>query len=295
MNFKSLFFFLFFSVLNYNLFSQSRSLKINKKRALTVAVPLTVSLGACYWYVENSWWSGKKTKFHFDKGADLVYALNVDKPAHFMGGLQAADIFISSMQWSGVSTGEAVWYGAAFGAGLQLIIELKDGYAPSWGFSKWDLAAGTAGAIWPVAKFYNKNLELFDFKFSYFKHSDRYLQLERQRGKEKAKLAWIDDYPNQTYWLSLDINKFLETEIWPSWLNIALGFGLDDTQFLNKNNTKLGGHNEWYLAFDYNIEKLFLKWDTPAMRKIKKWINYFHFPAPTIMISPRMKFYPLFI
>ena len=30
----------------------------------------------------------------------------------------------------------ALWYGAAFGTSMQLAIEIKDAYAPYWGFSK---------------------------------------------------------------------------------------------------------------------------------------------------------------
>ena len=64
---------------------------------------------------------------------------------------------------------------------------------------------------------------------------------------------------------------------------------------LNENNQKSGGKNEWYIALDYDIPKMFKKWNTPIAKKIKNWLNYIHFPAPTIMISPEIKFYPLYI
>ena len=82
---------------------------------------------------------------------------------------------------------------------------------------------------------------------------------------------------------------------WPEWLNIAVGFGLDDTQYINEDNKKVGGKNEWYIALDYDVEKLLSKWDSPFANTMKKWLNYFHFPAPTIKISPEIKFYPLFL
>lgn len=252
-------------------------------------------LAGSYYYIENSWWSEKKTSFHFDHGSDLKYALNVDKMGHFMGGIHSADIFSSTMRWAGIEKKKSLWYGALFGSGVQLAIEMKDAYAPYWGFSKWDLAIGSAGAFWPVAQYYNNNLKAINFKFSYYKHSDIYWELDRQRGKEVNKYAWQDDYPNQTYWITFDINYFRENCCWPDWLNIAVGFGLDDTQYLDENSTKTGGNNEWYIALDYDISKMLKRWDSSTGKKVKHWLNYLHLPAPTIRILPKLEFYPLFL
>ena len=295
MKFKSLFLLVIFFVSSQNIFGQSDSLKVNKKRVFIVGSSLAGALGGSYLYVQNSWWSEKQEPFHFDDGADLTYALNVDKVGHFMGGLGAADVFSSSMKWAGMQEEQALWYGAAFGSGLQLAIEMKDAYAPYWGFSKWDLALGSAGSLFPVAQYYNDDLKAINFKFSYYKHSDIYWELDRQRGKEPNKYAWQDDYPNQTYWLSVDVNHFTETCCWPDWLNLAIGFGLDDTQYLNESNTKMGGNNEWYIALDYDIPKMLKKWNSPTGKKVKHWLNYIHLPAPTIRISPKLEFYPLFL
>ena len=295
MKFKSLFLLVIFFVSSQNIFGQSDSLKVNKKRVFIVGSSLAGALGGSYLYVQNSWWSEKQEPFHFDDGADLTYALNVDKVGHFMGGLEAADVFSSSMKWAGMQEEQALWYGAAFGSGLQLAIEMKDAYAPYWGFSKWDLALGSAGSLFPVAQYYNDDLKAINFKFSYYKHSDIYWELDRQRGKEPNKYAWQDDYPNQTYWLSVDVNHFTETCCWPDWLNLAIGFGLDDTQYLNESNTKMGGNNEWYIALDYDIPKMLKKWNSPTGKKVKHWLNYIHLPAPTIRISPKLEFYPLFL
>ena len=295
MKFKSLFLLVIFFVSSQNIFGQSDSLKVNKKRVFIVGSSLAGALGGSYLYVQNSWWSEKQEPFHFDDGADLTYALNVDKVGHFMGGLEAADVFSSSMKWAGMQEEQALWYGAAFGSGLQLAIEMKDAYAPYWGFSKWDLALGSAGSLFPVAQYYNDDLKAINFKFSYYKQSDIYWELDRKRGKEPNKYAWQDDYPNQTYWLSVDVNHFTETCCWPDWLNLAIGFGLDDTQYLNENNTKMGGNNEWYIALDYDIPKMLKKWNSPTGKKVKHWLNYVHLPAPTIRISPKLEFYPLFL
>ncbi len=297
MKIRSLFLFALFItfILPQNIFAQNDSLKVNKKRVYIAGSSLIAAVGASYWYVQNSWWSEQQGSFHFDDGGDLMYALNVDKAGHFMGGLHASDIFSSSMKWAGMSTKQSLWYGAAFGSALQLAIEIKDAYAPYWGFSKWDLACGSIGSLWPVAQYYNDNLKAINFKFSYYKHSDVYWKLDAAREKEINKYAWQDDYPNQTYWATFDVNYFLETCCWPDWLNVAVGFGLDDTQYLNENNTKMGGNNEWYIALDYDIPNLLKRWNSPTAKKVKHWLNYIHFPAPTIRVSPKLDFYLLFL
>ena len=294
MNFKSLFSCALLVLLTCTIKAKPDSTGIKKCRVLIVSSSLGAALGGSYLYVENAWWSDKQTAFSFDDGADLTYALNVDKAGHFMGGLIAADLFSGSFRWAGMSEKKSLWYGAAFGSGLQLAIEMKDAYAPHWGFSKWDLVIGSSGAFWAVAQHYNNDLRAINFKMSYYKYSNIYWDLDKQRGKETNKYAWQDDYPNQTYWLTFDVNHFAETCCWPDWLNIAVGFGIDDTQYLEQ-GTKTGGNNEWYIALDYDMPKLLKKWKSPFGKKVKHWLNYFHFPAPTIRISPKLEFYPLFL
>ena len=136
MNFKSLFLIGFLILFCNNILAQNDSLKVNKKRVAIVSSSLCAALGGSYYYIQNSWWADKQTSFHFDDGADLTYALNVDKVGHFMGGLEAADIFSSSMKWAGMNEKQALWYGGFFGSGLQLAIEMKDAGRPDISFGR---------------------------------------------------------------------------------------------------------------------------------------------------------------
>ena len=93
MNFKSLFILMFLVLFSLSLFPQQDTNKVNKGKMLVVSSALGLALTGSYLYIENSWWADKQIPFHFDDGADLKYALNVDKAGHFMGGIESADLF----------------------------------------------------------------------------------------------------------------------------------------------------------------------------------------------------------
>ena len=295
MKIKSLLIFLLFIFINLSCQAKiPDSNLVNKNRVILVSSSLAAYFGASFYYVQNTWWSDVSNDFHFDPGNDLVYALNVDKAAHFFGGVYSSDLFSSSYRWAGVDYTRSLWYGACFGTGIQLAIELKDAYAPYWGFSKWDFAIGSAGSFWPVLQNYYQPLQALNFKFSYFKRSNIYWDLENQRGRNPSKFSWYDDYPNQTYWMTLDTDKLFNKNKFPKWLDFAFGFGLDDTQYLN-GGTKMGGKQEFYIALDYDVNQILKAWDTPFAKKIKFILKYYKLPAPTIQVAPKLKFHPFFM
>ncbi|MEE2953848.1 MAG: hypothetical protein VX347_01585 [Bacteroidota bacterium] len=257
-------------------------------------------LAGSYYYLENIWWKDNHRNFHFDGGADLTYALNVDKAAHFMGGMLVSEFAYEQLRSFQKNKKKAIWQSAGIGFLTQFAIEIKDGYAPYWGFSFGDLLSGGAGSLFFAGKKLSSSLKMVEMKFSYWRHSDSYFDLETQRNLKTGEprpneYLWHEDYPNQTYWISFNIKELTENEDWPDYLNIAIGFGLDDKQELNNNLTKTGGSNELYLAIDYNVPKLFKRYNTTRARKIKKWLNYFKFPAPTIQVYPTIKIFPFFL
>ena len=283
---------LLFFLLPAILQAQNDSISIHKGRLVLVGSSAASVLGCSYLYVQKSWWSDIATEFHFDDGSDLRYALNVDKAGHFFGGVLVADMFQGSLQWAGVKEKNAYLYGAAMGSFVQLGIEMKDAYAPYWGFSVWDFGAGTIGAIVPYAERYWGAMEYIDFKMSYYKRSNHYwdLGVAQKPYAPPHPHAYQDDYVNQTYWVS-----FFPLRENGHHLGISFGFGLDDTQYLDATNTKQGGNNEFYLALDYDWCQLLKRWDTPTGKKVKRWLNYIKLPAPTIRVSPTVEFYPFFM
>ena len=289
---KRLLIIVFFLIFLQLIFAQNNTHHFKKEKLTNSIFGISTGLFLANSYIDDVWWGDQKTEFSFDSGRDAIYALNVDKCGHFMGGLIFSEIVSTSMYNSGIDMMSSNWIGGFSGSILQLAIEIKDAYSPYWGFSKVDLFAGSFGAFWPIFQYYHDPLKAMNFKFSYWNKSDHYQKLQLEMGNEINNLAWQDNYINQTYWLTINMRKITNNEAFPDWINIALGFSIDDSQYLDQYNRKQGGKNEWYLALDYNISSLF---KTTANNKILKWIDYFHFPAPTIRISPEFEWYPLFL
>ena len=265
--------------------------EINPLRLGVVLASGVTVLGGSYIYIQNSWWSDQSTSFHFDDGSDLRYARNIDKGGHFFGGVIVADLFHSNLKWAGMNEKTSYWYGAAMSSFIQLAIEMKDAYAPYWGFSVWDFGTGSIGALVPVAERCWKPMKYIDFKMSYYKRSNRYWELGEQQKPwaPPHPYAYQDDYINQTYWLTVYPLKDRNIDV-----GLSIGFGLDDTQYLNSKNTKVGGNNEIYIALDYDLKRVLKRWDTPTAKRVKHWLNYIKIPAPAILITPETKFYPIF-
>ncbi len=254
---------------------------INGWKLAAVSAAAVSTLGASYLYLKETWWKDGTTAFHFDDGPDLRYARNLDKAAHFYGGLIGSDLFYGALRWTGMSKTTSLYTGAAFGTFVQFAIEFKDGFSPRWGWSWQDVAWGTVGSWYPLARHYWPFLKNVDFKWSYWRRSDRYFQV-KQTG------TWNDDYVNQTYWMSVKVNNLLPESVepyWPDFLAVALGVGIDDDY------DGLGGGNiEIYLSLDYDLPRIFPS-SSPLWEAVKHYLNYIHFPAPAVRLTPTAIWY----
>ena len=192
----------------------------------------------------------------------------------------ASDLYSQALRWCNFSKEKATLYGAGFGTFVQLAIEVKDGFAPRWGFSPWDMIAGSAGSLYPVGKMYVPFLRTTDVKMSYFKRSNHYFESVNPHARANA---WNDDYINQTYWITFKPNAYLgeyAEKWWPDFLAVAAGFGVDTEMDGNG-----AGNLEFYLAFDYDLPALFPP-ERKVWRTIAHYVNYFKFPAPALRFSP---------
>jgi VanZ family protein len=261
---------------------------------LSAVIGTAVStLGASYLYLQDTWWKDNDPDFRFDTGNDLHYAHNLDKAAHFYGGIIAADLSYGALRWAGMTQEQALWYGVLFGAFIQAAIETKDGYSPRWGFSLYDVGIGTLGSLYPVAQYYIPSLANIDIKFSYWQRNRKYFTDIKPDGQ------FIDDYINQTYWASVKVNNFLPAswqDGYPDWLAFAVGLGVDHnlSGWSDPDHPEYNqGNLELYLALDVDLTAV-LPSDSPVWGAVMKYLNYIKFPAPAVRITPSVIWYGLY-
>ena len=274
----------------------------NKLRFYTVAGTTLISLASSYVYVNNAWWAYSKTSFHFDGGPNLsnifdlgndaVYAKGLDKFGHFFGGRISCDFFSNCVRWSGKSEKKSLLWGGIFGSAIEAIIEIKDGFSPNWGFSIYDLMAGSLGSFYPYFQYKSKFLKSVDIKFSYYKRNNYYFK------NIGYTSDFQDDYMNQTYWFTFNPNRFNSNNNWPKWLGISLGFGVDD----RLNNYYIGtapyyadhgkGGYEFFIAPDIDFKGLLPK--KPFWQSVAHILNFMKVPAPTLRLSYQSKIFPIY-
>ena len=257
---------------------------VNYWRVAAVTGASAATLGLSYVYVKNSWWAERPSTFHFDEGKDLRYSHNIDKFAHFYGGAIGTDLFYGALRWAHLSESSAYLFGAGLSSFVQFAMEMKDAFAPRWGFSVYDVCTGVAGAFLPVGKRYVPALRDIDIKWSYYKKSQHYFDINPHGTAN-------DDYEGQTYWVAIKVNNLLPQsleKIWPDIFGIAIGMSLD-----TENDGNGGGNVEWFLALDYDLTH-FIPSNNSFWEGVKHYLNYIHLPSPAIRFTPSIVWYGLY-
>ncbi|MBN2858288.1 MAG: DUF2279 domain-containing protein [Candidatus Delongbacteria bacterium] len=272
------------------LFCSADSLNIDYPRLAVSGVATIGAMGASYYVMQNNWWSDEAVSFHFDDGMDLRYAKNIDKAAHFYGGYISQDMYYRSLIWSNVNKRSAILWSTGLSCFVQVLIDAKDAFAPKFGFSVLDVAAGSAGAVYGALQKTYPVLDNYNIKFSYF-----YRENDDQYERKWPLEDFLEDYSNQIYWLTSGINSFLPQNadsFIPEYLGCALGFSINDKV---KNDIEGSGSFEIYLSLDIDLEKLVRPLDNKLISSISHYLNYIKFPMPTLRFYPSAKGYWIYM
>lgn len=245
-----------------------------------------ISYGVAYGFVlKKGWWGEKGHDFHFEN--DFDYALNLDKIGHFAAGVAFSEFFYEGYRWAGASEFKSYLYAGLSALATHIAIDIKDGFAPKWGFSIFDVLSGGLGGFLPMAERYVPLFKYIDLKWSYWINSNAYYNQNHQASDG----IFTDDYVNHTYWLSVKPYRLLPEaarKYYPSWLAVAVGLSIDDGVFTGSKNP----HREVYIALDYDLEAF--RPQSRLARTIIKALNYFKLPAPTIQVYPKFNWYLLY-
>jgi hypothetical protein len=126
-----------------------------------------------------------------------------------------------ALRKAGASKKKALWYGGTMGLIFQTPIEIFDGLYEGWGFSWSDMLANTLGSALLISQeaLFDEQILLMKFSYAPSPYAAYYPPLG-----EKPLEQFFYDYNGHTYWLSGNLKKMTGLEIFPNWLNIAVGY-----------------------------------------------------------------------
>lgn len=263
---------------------------INQKRFQ----PLVISAGAGYtggmvalsrlWYSDSD-----RESFHFFN--DNAEWKQLDKAGHFFTAYHLSQAASRGLRWSNVPPRKADLAGSLTGFLLLLPIEVLDGYASAYGASAGDLLANAGGALFFLGQQRWWNEQRLQLKFSFTRTP--YAPLRPEVLGDGALHELFKDYNGQTYWLSVDMDKFIR---FPKWLNIAVGYGAEGMVYGRDYANTAAGHSsyrQYYLSLDPDLSAI--KTRSRLVKSLIFIAGMVKIPAPTVSLEQgRVKFHAFY-
>ncbi|MFZ1288675.1 MAG: DUF2279 domain-containing protein [Melioribacteraceae bacterium] len=238
-------------------------------------------------YYENTWWK-KDTNYIYNNSFNVVsdnsYARNIDKIGHAFGTAVISHFISAGFEAANIEEETCVWLGAIGGLGMQMYVEVNDGFSPidkisgkpKWGFSPGDAISNFIGASYFVSRYYFPELNNYQLRVSYFPSKE-------MLNGDKPDNNISDDYEGQKMWFAFRMKNLLPKEIseyWPSFLMLSAGYFVSG---IGDYSSKKSIETYYYLAFDIDAETIPLYGKFWSI--IKNTLNYIHFPMPGIQFS----------
>ena len=259
---------------------------INKKRLNTVIYGSIGAYSASLVVLYFAWYKGSSGyPFHFYY--DKAYWLGADKLGHLTTAYTLSNYGYWVLRWAGVNEIKSTVYGGVMGFGALTVIEILDGFT-EYGASWADLTANAIGTGVFMGQQLLWHEQRFRLKFSY--HPTEYAQYAPEKLGENQLQRIIKDYNGQTFWLSANIHSFLREESkFPSWINIAVGYGakgmLGETSNpeFDQNGNELPHFDrvrQYYVSMDIDWTRI--KTNSNFLKFLFKGLSFVKFPFPTL-------------
>lgn len=236
------------------------------------------------WYKD----SGQQPFRFFNDNAEWK---QVDKAGHFFSSFHLSHAAAASLTWAGARQQKADLYGALAGFAILLPIEIFDGFSEAYGASAGDLLANAGGAAFFIAQ-----KKLWHDVRIHAKFSAHHTSLAGKRPEvlgDNAVSRLLKDYNGQTYWLSIDTDKFTA---FPKWLNFAVGYGADNMVFAREAPNSENGYRayrQFYFAPDLDLTSV--KTRKRTVKALLFLATMIKLPAPALELSGgSFRFRPLY-
>ncbi len=255
---------------------------VNKKRLTVVAVGSTTAYVGSMVGISQVWYSNyDKQSFHFFN--DAAEWKQVDKVGHFYSAFQLSRIGSQALKWTHLPKKKSDQIGAIASVVVMSSIEVLDGFSAGYGASASDLAANIAGSTFYLSQSLIWNEVRVYPKFSF--HRTSYAALRPNTLGSKFNEELLKDYNGQTYWLSVDVDKFTE---FPKWINLAVGYGAEEMIYaINKQNQSAGydPYRQFYVSVDFDFTSIRTK--SKFVKGLLFFANMIKLPSPTIALSKK--------
>lgn len=256
---------------------------LNKKRLRGIVVGTGVAYGVSLYGLHQLWYrENARQSFHFFN--DNAEWKQVDKVGHFYSSFYLAYAGDAALRWAGVNATRSAWISSLVAFGMMIPIEVMDGYSDAYGASVGDLTANAAGAAFYLGQVMAwKEVRIYP-KFSF--HTTRYAGLRPEVLGDTYVSQVFKDYNGQTYWLSVDMDKFCR---FPKWLNLAVGYGAEgmvyarDQQNIEANLS--APYRQYYLSIDFDLRAIRTR--SKFIKGLLEVVSVVKLPAPAIQFSSK--------
>jgi len=255
---------------------------VNTRRLRTIVIGTSAAYGATMIGLNALWYSNSnRQSFRFFN--DNPEWKQIDKFGHFYSAFYFSYSMSRALQWSHVPASKADLIGALTGFGVLLPVEIFDGFSDTYGASTGDLIANAAGAA-----FYLAQTRLWKEPRIIPKFSARltdYAALRPNLLGDNLPSRILKDYNGQTYWLSVDMDKFIR---FPRWLNLAVGYGANDMIYARDDENRAAGFNpyrQYYLALDFDPSAIRTR--SKVVKTLLFALGMIKIPAPGLEYSSR--------
>jgi hypothetical protein len=277
---------LFFINNNYGQNVEPEESDDSRKRRIGAAVATLVTLDiAALAILSEAWYKHQpRTSFHFFN--DYPEWKQADKAGHILCSYYLSRAAIETLKAWDVPERKAFFWGSLTGFLLISQVELLDGFSSEYGASLSDLAANSIGSLLAYSQYALWNEPRVHLKYSF--HRSGYASQRPEVLGSNIVEEMLKDYNGQTFWLSIDVEKFLpEGNSFPKWLNVGLGYSVENIVWARD---RINPYRQYFLSLDLDLTNI--KTNSKLVKYLLYGINMIHLPSPALeMNKNRMKFH----
>jgi uncharacterized protein YfiM (DUF2279 family) len=273
---------IFCTVCSFSTHAQPDSSQVNRRKLKTIIVASASGYAAGLVVLNHVWYkdTGRQSFRFFNDNAEWK---QLDKFGHFYNSFYLSYTSSRLLTISRIPDRKAYVFGALAGFLLTVPIEIMDGFSDGYGASAGDLVADAAGPAFFLAQKLSWNEIRMYPKLSF--HRSGYAPLRPELLGDNLLSEIVKDYNGQTFWLSLDLDKFTA---FPKWLNVAVGYGGQDMIYARDEQNLAQGFypfRQYYFALDFDVTSI--KTRSKFLKTLLFVVNAIKLPSPTVEFSKK--------